>query len=195
MKNTTVKKTFNFGKIKYTNKSKRVNEVIVKVELRSCGGEDIFTIDPKTKERVYTGEKTPEYKELAICGYVYNARHTDCVMCGQCLDSINRYKKQLNDPKTFGILFDLWQKYHLNGMHAGTPEQEAAIDEWKAQGNKYDYTAACEMLKERGLYEVNYTGLSVGRKYENEPYKYGHGWLVQELPVDVLHTLENLLNA
>lgn len=189
-----MKKTFNFGKIKYTNKSKKVNLVTVDVELRRRGGEETFTIDPVTKEKTITG-KTPEYVELSICGSVWNARHSDIVCGGQCLDTINHYKSQLSDPDTFAVLYDLWKRYHLNGMHAGTPEQEAAIEEWKAAGNRYDYKAACEMLKERGLYEVNYTGLSVGRRYNNEPYKYGHAWLIQELPGDVLLKVEHLLSV
>ena len=64
-----MKKTFNFGKIKYTNKTNRVNLVEVDVELRRKGGEATFTIDPKTKEKTITG-KTPEYLELSICGTI-----------------------------------------------------------------------------------------------------------------------------
>ena len=166
-----MKKTFNFGKIKYTNKSKRVNLVTVDVELRSKGRKTTFTIDSKTKEKTITG-KTPEYVELSICGNIWNARHSDIVCGGQCLDTIAKYRDQLSDPELFDALFNLWNNYHLNGMHAGTPEQEAAIKEWEADGNRYEYASICEMLKRRGLYEVNYTGLSVGRRYENEPYKY-----------------------
>lgn len=80
-------------------------------------------------------------------------------------------------------------------MHAGTPEQEAAIEEWKAAGNKFDYTAACNMLKEKGLYEVNYTGLSTGRRYNDELYRYGQAWLIQELPGNVLIQVEHLLSV
>lgn len=189
-----MKKTFNFGKIKYTNKSNRVNLVEVDVELRRRGGETTFTIDRKTGEKTITG-KTPEYVELSICGTVWNARHTDCVCGGQCLDEIAKYRRQLSNPELFDTIYDLWKKYHLNGMHAGTPEQEQAIEEWKAEGNRYEYTAVCEMLKQRGLYEVNYTGLTVGRRYDNEPYKYGHAWLIQELPGDVLIKVEHMLSV
>ena len=189
-----MKKTFNFGKIGCTNKTKRVNSAEITVELRRRGGEDTFTIDRKTGEKTITG-KAPEYVELAICGSVWNARHTDVVMAGQCLDSIKKYRNQLSDPDLFDTIYSLWKNYHLNGMHAGTPEQEQAIKEWKAEGNRYEYTAVCEMLKRRGLYEVNYTGLSVGRRYDNEPYKYGHGWLVQELPGHVLLKVEHLLSV
>lgn len=190
---TIMKKTFTFGKIGYERKN-RVNLVQVFVELRRCGGQDTFTVDRKTGEKTTTG-KTPEYVELGISGCIWDARRFDWVTGGQCLDTINEYRDQLNEPEVFDELYQLWKKYHLNGMHAGTPEQEKAVEEWKAAGNRYDYTAVCEMLKERGLYEVNYTGLSVGRRYENEPYKYGHAWLVQELPGDVLLTVEHLLSV
>lgn len=189
-----MKKTFNFGKINYTNKSRRANLVEVEVELRRRGGETTFTIDRKTGEKTITG-KTPEYVELSICGTIWNARHTDCVCAGQCLDEIAKYRRQLSDPELFDTIYNLWEKYHLNGMHAGTPEQERAIEEWKAEGNRYEYSAVCEMLKRRGLYEVNYTGLSIGRRYNNEPYKYGHAWLIQELPGDVLLKVEHLLSV
>lgn len=53
-----MKKTFNFGKIKYTNKSRRVNAVEITVELRNRGGEDTFTIDRKTGEKTIVG-RTP----------------------------------------------------------------------------------------------------------------------------------------
>lgn len=189
-----MKKTFDFGKIRYTNKSRAINLVTIEMELRNQGGETTFTVDRKTGEKTITG-KTPEYLELSICGYVWNARHTDCVCGGQCLDEIAKYRSQLSDPKLFDAIYYLWKKYHLNGMHAGTPEQEAAIEEWKAEGNRYEYTAVCEMLKQRGLYEVNYTGLSVGRRYNDEPYKYSHAWLIQELPGDVLIKIEHLLST
>lgn len=189
-----MKKTFDFGKIRYTNKKRAVNLVTVEVELRRRGGEVTFTIDRKTGEKTITG-KTPEYVELSISGAIWNARKTDYVCSGQCLDEIYKYRKQLSEPELFNEIYDLWKKYHLNSMHAGTPEQEAAIEEWKAAGNRYDYKAACEMLKDIGLYEVNYTGASVGRMYNNEPYKYGQAWLIQELPGNVLLRIEHLLSV
>ena len=189
-----MKKTFTFGKIAYDNPHAKTNLVTIDVELKTRGGEMTFTVDRKTGEKTITG-KTPVYTELSICGNVWNRRKTNILCGGQCLDTIAEYAAQLEDRDTFELLFDLWKKYHLNGMHAGTPEQEKAIEEWKAAGNKYEYTAVCEMLKERGLYEVNYTGLSVGRRYENEPYKYGHAWLVQPLPGDVLLTVEHMLSV
>ena len=186
-----MKTTFKFGKIAAMN-SRKENDAEVTVELRQRGGEPTFTINPKTKEREYTGEKTPSYVELSICGTVWNKSHTDCVMGGQCLDSMEKY---LRHNPTFMKLYGYWKRYHLNGMHAGTPEQEAAINEWETAGNRYEYTAACEELKRRGLYTVNYTGLTVGKRYDNEPYTYGHGWIVNELPGDVLLDIEHMIST
>ena len=189
-----MKKTFTFGKIAYANPDRKSNLVTVDVELRRRGGEQTFVIDRETGEKVPAGA-TPRYVELAICGAIWNARKTDFLCSGQCLDTIAEYRNQLQEPEVFDELYSLWKNYHLNGMHAGTPEQEAAIEEWKANGNRYDFTAVCEMLAARGLYEVNYTGLSTGKRYENEPYRYGSAWLVQELPGKVLLRIEHLLSV
>lgn len=190
-----MKKTFDFGKIDYTGTGRKAYPVTVDVELTRRGGEKTFRIDPKTKERIYTGETTPEYVELSICGDIWNTCRTDIYCGGQCLDTIAEYRDQLKDADIFDKLYKYWKLYHLNGMHAGTPEQEKAVVEWEAAGNKYDYSAACEMLKERGLYEVTFSGLTVGRRYENEPYKYGHGWVIEQLPGDVLIEIEHMLSV
>lgn len=194
--NTNVKmcKVFTFGKIAYTNPDRRTNLVTVTVELRQCGGKDTFTVDRTTGAKTITG-RTPRYVELSICGDIWNCRRTDIVCGGQCLDTIREYRAQLSDPALFDELFILWQSYHLNGMHAGTPDQERMIKEWLAAGNRYEYTAVCNMLKAEGLYEMPYTGLSVGRRFDNEPYRYGTAWLVEELPGDVLLRVEHLLSV
>lgn len=189
-----MKHTFELGKIAYNNRNKKTNMVEITVELQNCGGEPTFTIG-ENKERIPTGKTTPEYVELSICGDIWDNTHTDILCGGQCLDTIAIFREQLSPANRdlFDLLHDLWKKYHLNGMHAGTPEQEAAIREWEAAGNRYDYKAACKMLKERGLYEVKFTGKTVGRMYHHEPYKYGHGWVVNNLPGDVLLKVEHLI--
>lgn len=186
-----MKTTLHFGKISYNNR--RENEVTIDVELRSRGGEPTFTYENGVKTP--TGKTTPEYVELSICGDIWNRLHTDILCGGQCLDTIAYYRDQLNDPELFDVIYDAWKCHHLNGMHAGTPEQEAAIKAWEAAGNKYEYTAACNMLKAAGLYTVNYTGKSTGRYYNNEPYTYGTAWIIEELPGDVLIRIEHIITA
>ena len=86
----------------------------------------------------------------------------------QCYDEI--LEASLTEPlvvqKLIKELVDLWKIYHLNDLKAGCSVQNSAINAWKKQGNKYEYGAACEYLKEFGLYE--YLG-----------YKYWHSRLVE----------------
>lgn len=188
-----MKKTFDFGKIAYPNPKRRANRVTVTVELEKRGGETTYTIDRATGVKTVTG-KTPEYLEFSASALVWNQCNTDCVAGGQCLDTIAKHARQLRNRDLFMEIYDLWKTYHLNGMNAGTPEQEAAIKAWKEAGNHYDYDAACDYLKSIGLYEVNYTGLTIGRRFDNEPYKYGHGWIVNELPAEAVKRIEAVLN-
>lgn len=93
---------------------------------------------------------------------------------------------------------DLWSKYHLNNLHAGTPEQEKAIEEWKSQGNIYDYGKACDYLKSIGLYEVPASTIDKDANpqfidCEKETYKYGHGWLKERIPEEDVQRIECLI--
>ena len=178
--NVIKRKVFHLGNIDLCGTGKRY-PVTIQLQLTRCGGEPTFTVG-RDGTKNYTGQKTPEYTELSISGSI-GAR-----FCGQCLDEIAIRAGDLCKPEreTFRILYDLWKRWHLNGLHAGTPEQEEAVAEWRAAGNRYDYTAACDMLKERGLYEVTFTGKTVGRIYVNEPYRYGHAWVVEDLPESVV---------
>lgn len=184
-----MKATFDFGKINYLGTGKRY-PAEVKVELTRRGGDPVFTMNGK--EREYTGETTPEYVELSICGNIWNTHKSDIICGGQCLDRMLPYLKR---DALFVELYNLWENYHLNGRKAGTPEQEAAIKKWMAAGNRYDYPAACDYLKSINLYEVIYTGKAAGRYYDNELYKYGTAWIVNDLPGDVLLRVEHLISA
>lgn len=155
-----MKKTFNFGKIDYCGRGRKDCAVDVVVRL----------------------EESEKGEKLSICGDIWNRIHTDVYCGGQCLDTI---KKFLSDNELFMELYRFWKLYHLNDMHAGTPEQEAAIEEWKKQGNKFDYKKACEYLQAIGLYEVDLNG---------KPYKYGHAWLYQPIPESDLARIKELLS-
>ena len=130
-----------------------------------------------------------KYIKFSACGDIWNHLHTDIYRGGQCLDEIAKY---IHSP-VFRQIYTFWKKYHLNGMHAGTPEQEKAVKEWEAAGNKYDYSAACEMLKACGLYEVPLNCRLVGtRNADGEPYKYGSGWVIEDIPKDDLQKIIDL---
>ena len=175
-----MKRRISFGKVDYRKIGKKTCEVTVDLELKKCGGEPTFTIDPETKERIPTGEKTEEYEEFTASGEIWNNRKTDCYVGGQCLDTIAKYVK----TPLFKEIHRLWKLYHLNGMNAGTPEQEAAIKAWEDAGNRYEYAAACEYLKSIGLYEVEYKGA---------PYKYGHAWIPAAIPEEDLKRIREII--
>lgn len=184
-----MKKTVNLGKIDLYGTGRRY-PADIEIELRKRGGEDTFII--KDGEKVYTGEKTPVYTELSICGTVWNTVKSDCIMAGQCLDHMAEYIK----TPTFKKLFRWWKLYHLNDMHAGTPEQEKCINEYlQKNGIKYSYELACDILKEYGLYEVPFYGKTVGKEYNGELYKYGHGWIVNDIPENDLDDIINFINS
>lgn len=153
-------KRISFGKIDYNGCGRRINEVVLEVRL----------------------DQTDNGMEFLASGIIWNSKKTDALCCGQCLGEIAKY---VNIP-LFKELHTYWQKYHLNGMHAGTEEQEKAIDEWKAQGNTYDYKAAVEYLKSIGLYEVEYNG---------KPYRYGTSWLFREIPQEDLNRIQEIMES
>ena len=125
-----------------------------------------------------SGKPAP-YWEFSTSGAIWNNTHTDHISGGQNLDHLNEYAA-IRAVAEFREVYDLWKKYHLNGMTAGSPAQESAIKEYKAenakQGKRYDYTEACEFLKARGLLDDE------GYIYEGKPYRYGSAWLVTEIP-------------
>ena len=72
-------------------------------------------------------------------------------------------------------LVRVWDKYHLNDMQPGTPEQMEALGDMPDMPEWY--AAACEHLKAKGLYEV---------QLEGKPYKFGHRWLTAPIPEEHL---------
>lgn len=94
--------------------------------------------------------------------------------------------------------FKVWERWHLNDMRAGTPEQEKAIKEWTSKGNAYNYDKVCEHLKSIGIYEVAVTPeirASALGGIDGDAYQYGCRWLHEELPDDVVAFLQSLPDA
>lgn len=158
-----MKRTIEFGKVAYDNPSRKTN--MVDIEMR------------------FEEKPSGEYR-FSVCGDIWNHLHTDIKCGGQCLDTIAEYVR----APLFKKIYRLWKLYHLNDAHAGTVEQDAAIEAWKANGNKYDYTAACNYLKSIGLYEVPHP-------VTGEPYKYGHSLLWREIPENDLKEIRAIMGV
>lgn len=111
-------------------------------------------------------------------GAVFSAC-TGIVCGGQCFEGLISF---ISDP-AFQEIVHLWRRYHLNDMHAGTPEQEAEVKRWLG-ARPYDYPAAREHLREVGLLTV---------EHEGKPYTYGTGWLFEPIPATDLARIRDII--
>jgi len=129
-------------------------------------------------------DKDMERKMLSICGVEGPKANGDCKgSCGQIHDSIliNTFADGWDSEKLAKFI-NVWEKWHLNDMNAGTPKQKKAIEEWE-KNNRYDFEEACKHLTKIGVYVDKHNG---------ENYRYGTQWLYEEIPTEVLEFLENL---
>lgn len=165
-KELIVNKEIEFGKIAYTNENRKSNLVTLRVGLTKHSESD--------KLDIY-GKKLNGYYSLGISASVYNQTKTYIVAGGQCLDELIKHES-LKSSDLFVKLYNIWKRWHLNDLHAGLKVQTDFI---KDNIKEYDYTRACRLLKAADLYEIN-------------GYKYGHGWLVEELPSEVVEFIKGL---
>lgn len=131
-------------------------------------------------------------KYFSATAHIWDSHKDDHLIGGQCLDTINDNCPDIKANPIWQKIYRLWKLYHLNDMHAGTIEQEEALDKWRAISEENTiqtikgYDRACEYLKSIGLYEVEYNG---------RPYRYGTGWLKRDIPEEDLKQIEELLKA
>lgn len=146
--------------------------------------------DSKNFEYPVTIEVTLKYDPdkgpvFSACGNVWEKDRSDIIIGGQCFNTLAQ-TDIANDP-TFVEVYRLWKLYHLNDMHAGTPEQEDAIRQGIKNGElsrNADYTTTVQYLKEKNLYEVPFNGTT---------YRYGHAWLYEPIPEEDLNKIKELL--
>ena len=75
-------------------------------------------------------------------------------------------------------LLKLWRRWHLNDLRAGTKVQTDALSAWEGY-SEADYKASCNYLESIGL-------------LEERGYKYGHAWLFERVPNEVLNQLTDI---
>lgn len=125
MSNKTFRKVFNFDKVDYNHIGRRINAASLTVEYR-------------LETKYHNGEPSL-YWEYSACGAIWNHIHTDHISGGQNLESMAEFAAIRND-KNFSEAFRLWKMYHLNGMTAGSPAQEAAKGEFKVNRDGITWT-------------------------------------------------------
>ena len=128
-------KKFQFGKVDYNHKGQKRYAVELEITLKLNGTERVFSAS----------------------GGVWNHIKSDYVECGQMIDNVyNEFKGELQDRKTYEAIMSLWEKWHLNDMHA-----------------------ECEHQRLKGGLFVK--GLKVGDKCKTCGYGYGTAWNYQEI--------------
>lgn len=93
--------------------------------------------------------------------------------------TVYRDRVPANKLADFDRLYRLWKEYHLNDLTAGTKKQEDCVAEIRKTKPKATYDELCELLKAANLFEDN-------------GYKYGHGWLFRPIPSDDINFIKRL---
>ena len=165
-----MKKTIDLGKYAY-NSNRKINRITIDIELR-------------------------EGNILSICGNILNATQTDFFVCGQCEDLINEVIASQGSESTkalWNVIYYLWNNYHLNNVHAGTPEQEKLLKRNPARS----YNNDVEFLKQYNMLTVPAEQADPYRKKDSkfigEPYTYGYEWLTWPLPKEVVDIIKAIL--
>lgn len=84
--------------------------------------------------------------------------------------------------------FDVWQRWHLNDLKAGSQEQEDWLRVNPIPKEEYTYP--------KSHYEVASAKLqAAGLNPDSSGYKYGHAWKREEVPSDVIEFLKSLPNT
>lgn len=91
----------------------------------------------------------------------------------------------VDDARRFGLseLADLWERWHLNDMRAGTPAQEKFL---RANPVRAEYP---ESYYEKASAALESVGLN-----PDGAYKYGAAWLREEVPPEVVERIRTILS-
>ena len=113
---------------------------------------------------------------LSICGLIYSGRKllqddSNLLRAGQCKKEAKKFIP--------ARLYEVWDRWHLNDMRAGTPAQEKLVKELLESSPNADYDEQCDFLDRHDL-------------LFDGGYKYGSAWLREDLPQDVIDYVHSL---
>ena len=164
-----IKKTIYLGKIDYSGNGKKTNRVTIEAELKQIKNLS-FTTDT---------EPIKEYYTFSASANIWQGNNRDIDAGGQMVDEAASY---FPENEIAQRLKEIWEKYHLNDLNAGTEKQSNCLDEYKKVNPewRYEYTAACTILEEVDL-------------LEDSGYKYGSKWLVRPIPETIVEEIKELL--
>lgn len=122
--------------------------------------------------------------QFSMQAEIWNPRHTDIYEGGQCVDRVASYFPQ---DKKAARMVEVWKRWHLNDMRAGSPAQEQWLKEHPIDPAEYAYP--------KSHYEVASAKLAAAGLNPDNGYKYGSAWLREELPADVIAEIESWSNC
>lgn len=129
--------------------------------------------------------ETKSGEALGISGMVYRKNKRGRWMeigGGQCLDD-EYFKEASKRSALVRKVVELWERYHLNDMHAGTEKQEDFLEKhFKDNPNERGYKASCDALDKAGL-------------LVDDGYKYGTNWLFRPIPEKALDDIHLILET
>lgn len=160
------KRTISLGKVAWCGKNK-AHEVKITIEIKALG-ENKTTIDLDGADQWEP--------VLSISGGIY---HNGNMVCGgQIYDNLLEF---FPNHSKIARLIQLWKRWHLNDLKAGTRSQNAFVLGYRAgqDSDKHEYDAICEALKKVDL-------------YEDQGYTYGSCWLFEPIPSEVIEEIKSL---
>lgn len=118
---------------------------------------------------------------FSMCAEVWNPRKTNLYMYGQCVDTVAAMFP--NDTKAQRMA-EVWKRYHLNDMKAGSAVQEQWLRDNPIPEAEYAYP--------RSHYKVASDKLAdAGLNPDPNGYLYGHEWKAEELPAAIVAEIES----
>lgn len=124
---------------------------------------------------------TFEDGKFSMCAEIWNQRETDIYSCGQCVDTVAAYFKGNHKAQR---MVEIWKRYHLNDLRAGSYEQMKYLREHPLDPESYTYP--------KSYYEAASAALSAaGLNPDSEGYMYGHAWKREEIPSDIAAEIES----
>ncbi|MBD5585057.1 MAG: hypothetical protein HDQ88_08240 [Clostridia bacterium] len=136
--------------------------------------------NPVRISMILTNNLTQRRHELHCSGHFET--NSGWAYKGQILKNI----RDLSDDPTYQTAMSLWERYHDNVMHVGTPRQEELIRETEAaMGRTLGMKERRKLLKRNGLlYDKDHDGFD---------YMYGTGFTCHDIPWDDVQKIRNLI--
>lgn len=156
-------------------------KIIMQLEKGPSARHIVFYI--QLKERANSAQDWETLQTIAhpLTLSIWGAESLQRCAC-QRLDHIKQYAARVKpqDKNIFDFICDIWERYHLNDMKAGTKQQENELYKMDRTllyaSNYYD---ACEQLKKINL-------------YKDRGIEWGRGWLVEQIPSEIISQIMKL---